>query len=45
MPGVKALSHFALSVEMTRGLLTHCKCDLGGRVVLGLLSGAPENTP
>lgn len=40
----KVLSHLALSVEMTRWLLTQCKGNLGGRIVLCLLNDAREKT-
>ena len=43
MPGDTVLSHFAVSMEMTRSLLTGCEGHLSGRIVLGLLNSAQEN--
>lgn len=44
MPGDTVLRHFALSMEMTRSLLTGCEGQLSGRIVLGLLKSAQESS-
>lgn len=44
MPGDTVLRHFALSMEMTRSLLTGCEGHLSGRIVLGLLKSAQESS-